>query len=109
MTVVEIARVFGLADDSTVYRSIESIEASAIATRILCADLAYNSKIMCVSRAGDLWRQFMALFDGQDVEFASNTGTVPDSWTPATQATFDMGVLVMGANKTGCLWVEDED
>ena len=77
MTAVEIARVFGLDDDGTVYRSIERAEANAIAARILCADLAYDTKIMSVSRAGDLWRQFMMLFDGQDVEFASNIGTVP--------------------------------
>jgi len=31
------------------------------------------------------------------------------SWMPATQSTFDMGVLVIGATRVGCLWVEDED
>jgi hypothetical protein len=51
----------------------------------------------------------MSLFDGQNLEFASNAGLNADSWTPATAATFDMGVLVIGAAKVGCLWVEEED
>lgn len=109
MSVTEIARAFGLADDGAIYRSIGSVEANAIATRVLCADLAYDTEIMSVSDAADLWCQFMALFDGQDVGFVSNTGTQSGAWTPATPATFDMGILVIGATKAGCLWVEDED
>jgi len=30
-------------------------------------------------------------------------------WTPATDATFDMGLLVIAPNKVGCLWIEEED
>ena len=109
MTVVEAARAFGLADDSATYRSIGRTEAEEIAVHVLRADLAYSLKIMSVLRAADLWRQFMALFEGQEVEFATNVLTDPTHWMPATQATFDMGVLVIGSSKTGCLWVEDED
>lgn len=108
MTAIEIARAFGLVDDSTAYRSIESMEATAIATRILSTGLAHDSKIMSASRAADLWQQFTVLFDG-DVEFASNTDALANSWTPATRATFDMGVLVIGASKAGCLWIDEED
>jgi hypothetical protein len=109
MTVAEVARAFGLADDDTVYRTIGGIEAQEIATRVLAADLAYGSTIMSISDAADLWRQFVTLFDGQNVEFFSNAAAIPNAWTPATAATFDMGVLVVGATKAGCLWVEDED
>ena len=109
MSVIEVARAFGLADGSAIYRPIGSAEANAIATRVLCADLAYNSEIMSVSDAADLWRQFTALFEGQDVGFVSNAGAESSSWTSATSATFDMGVLVLGVIKAGCLWVEDED
>jgi hypothetical protein len=114
MSVAEVARAFGLADDGAIYRSIDSVEANAIATHVLHADLAYGSEIMSVSDAADLWRQFVALFDGQNVGFVTNVGPESGSWTtfswtPATPATFDMGVLVVGATKAGCLWVEDED
>jgi hypothetical protein len=64
---------------------------------------------MSAASAAELWRQFMALFDGQDVEFVTNTDAGCDSWTPATPATIDMGVLVIGETKSGCLWAEDED
>jgi hypothetical protein len=109
MTVVDAARAFGLADDNTIYRAIGGMEAQEIATRVLSADLAYGSTIMSVSDAADLWWHFVALVDGPEVEFFSSAGAVPNSWTPATSATFDMGVLVIGATKAGCLWVKDED
>jgi len=109
IAVVEVARAFGLADDITIYRPIGSTEAKEIATRVLSADLAYGSTIMSISDAADLWQQFVALLDGLEVEFFSNAGAVANSWTPATSATFDMGVLVVGTTKAGCLWVEDED
>jgi hypothetical protein len=109
MTVLEVARAFGLADESAVYRAIGSVEADAIAIRVLGASLAYDSEIMSAFDAADLWRQFMAEFDGQHVEFATNAGAQADAWTSATRATFDMGVIVTGVTKAGCLWVEEED
>jgi hypothetical protein len=109
LSVVETACAFGLAGDSTTYRSISGTEASTIATRVLRIGMAHRLEIMSAPRAADLWQQFLALFYGQEVEFASNTGTFPDSWTPATSATFDMGVLVVGTTTVGCLWVEEED
>ena len=87
MTVADAARAFGLADDDTIYRAIGSVEAQDIAARVLSADLAYGSTIMSISDAADLWRQFVALFDGQNVEFFTNAAAIPNSWTPATTAT----------------------
>ena len=114
MSVDQVARAFGLADDSAIYRSIGRAEADAIATRLLHTDLAYGVEIMSLSDAADLWRQFKAQFDGQDVELVTNqdvtdSGAGSCSWTPATAATFDLGVLVIGATRAGCLWAEDED
>jgi hypothetical protein len=113
-SVHEIARAFGLSDDSAIYRPIDSAEADAIATHLLHSDLAYGGEIMGLSDAAGLWQEFKALFDGQTVEFvtnqdASDVGTGSRSWTPATAATFDLGILVIGATRAGCLWVEDED
>ena len=109
MSIAEAARIFGLADDDAIFRSIERAEADEIATYILHADLAYGSEIMARKRAAHLWQSFMELFRDQKVEFATNAGAQAGSWMPATKATFDMGVLVIGAARAGCLWVEDED
>jgi hypothetical protein len=51
----------------------------------------------------------MALFGKDEVKFATNAAQSLNAWTPATDATFDMGVLVIGTTKVGCLWVEDEE
>ena len=109
MSVSETARAFGLDEDDAIYRRVGRTEAEAIISDVLHADLAYGVTIMSVSRAADLWQQFMSLFDGQDVHFVTNVADLEKSWMPATQATFDMGVLVIGATKVGCLWVEGED
>jgi hypothetical protein len=109
MCVVDAARTFGLANDRAIYRSIERAEANAIATHVLHVGLAHGSVIMEVAHAAGLWQRFVALFHGQDVSFATNTCADVTSWKPATQATFDMGVLVIGTTKVGCLWVEEDD
>ena len=112
MSLVEAARAFKLADDVATYRPIGAKEAEAIAIRLLHTGLAHPGEIMSVTRATELWRKFMSLFQGQDVSFATNTASADVaswSWSPATQATFDMGVLVVGGTMVGCLWVEEED
>jgi hypothetical protein len=106
---LEAARAFGLFESNAIYRPIDRKEADAIAAHILQADLAYRSEIMGVSRAVHLWQQFMAQFDKGKLKFATNAAESLNAWTPATDATFDMGVLVIGITKVGCLWVEDED
>jgi hypothetical protein len=109
LSISEAARAFGLVEDSTIYRPIGRDEADAIAAHILQAGLAHGLEIMSSSRAVYLWQQFMAQFDEGEVNFVTNAAESLNAWTPATDATFDMGVLVFGASKVGCLWVEDED
>jgi hypothetical protein len=109
LTLVELVRAFELSNDIAIYRSVERVEADAIATHILEIDLAYGLRIMTPPRAMELWQGFMDAFEGQEVSFATNVWTGMKSWNRATEATFDMGVLVIGPNAGGCLWVEDED
>jgi hypothetical protein len=109
MNLAEAARSFALADDPAIYKAIGREEASAIAIHVLATELAYGANIMSAFRAADLWQRFMALFHGHDVSLFTNAAVDAQSWTPATDATFDMGILVIGATKAGCLWVEDED
>jgi hypothetical protein len=109
LSLLEAARLFALADDPGIYRDIERAEADRIAVRILQADLAYGLPIIGADRADHLWAEFVALFEGQDAKLATNAGADSYSWTPATESTFDLGVLVIGTSKAGCLWVQDED
>jgi hypothetical protein len=109
LSIIETARAFALADDITIYRFIEKQEADAIAIQLLHVDLAYGTTIMSLGRARELWQRFLTLFDRQLASYATNTNSVLTSWMPATKATFDMGVLVLGTTRIGCLWIEDED
>jgi len=109
MSIVEAAGFFGLDADPSIYKSIGRKEADRVVTHILPVSMAYGVKIMSPAKAADLWQQFMMVFEGQDATFVTNLDPSLDSWAPATDATFDMGVLVMGTTRVGCLWVEDED
>ena len=55
-----------------------------------------------MEQAEQLTDRFFGLF-GDGLRFFTN------NWCPATDATFDEGILVLGAKSCGCLWVEDED
>jgi hypothetical protein len=109
MSIVEAARSFDLEGDNTTYRCVETPEAESIAIRLLRAGLAHEVEIMSLPRAKELWRRFLDVFEGQNIRLVTNASQDATSWTPATQSTFDMGVLVIGTDKVGCLWVEEED
>jgi hypothetical protein len=74
--------------------------------------MAYSYPMMSVERAKELAEQFLEQF-GAVAKFYSNgwTGweTGSTGWSPATDATFDTGVLIIGNDRSGCIWVEDED
>ena len=119
MTVREAARTFGLANRMATYRGIQRAEADIIACQLLQTSLAYRTTLMAAARASQLWEEFLKLFSGQALQFATNLGEVSGrfdlqsavafSFSPATSATFDLGVIVLGTSNTGCLWVEEED
>ena len=108
-TLAELAQGFGLSDQADVYIQIERTEAASIAISILSRDLAYGTEIMSSARAAAFWQQFLQLFNGQKLHLFSNSRSGPRQWNPATNSTFDIGVLVVGESSSGCLWVEDED
>lgn len=109
MSIGDAAASFGLARNSAIYRAIPRTEADAIAIHVLHMGRAHPSTIMKRDTAVDLWQKFIALFEEQETVFATNASADLASWTPATQATFDIGVLVLGSTKVGCFWVEEED
>ena len=118
--VSELAREFGLRDDASCYKEIDEAAARHLITSVLQRDLAYNAEVMPESTAAELTDRFMAQF-GPGTRFFSNGNwhlppvVRPDgvvhgaSWDAVTSATFDTGVLAIGPQCSGCLWVEDED
>ena len=115
----ELAVEFGLAGDLANYREIDADSALRLVQMILNQDMAYNAEIIPLARAGELADQFLAQFGKTGVRFYTNgrfhEARGPNltwsgaSWNPVTSATFDTGVLIVGLQRSGCLWVEDED
>ena len=101
-TVSELAREFGLRADQSSYRGIDEASARSSILRLLHRDMAYNAEVMPIVQAEQLTDRFLAQFGEGSMFFTNN-------WCPVTDATFDEGVLVLGPNSCGCLWIEDED
>ena len=118
-SVSQLAAEFGLAIDPAIYREIDAASARRLLSAILSQDLAYNAEIMPIARATELADLFLDQFPIDGARFYTN-GNFHEmqggrltwsgaSWDPATNATFDTGVLIVGRQASGCLWVEDED
>ena len=106
---------------------------------VLHKDMAYGAEIMPMLLARELATQFLAEFSRASTRFFTNGewGKPPveqnvkpswfsvifailaarhaprawagSSWSPATSATFDTGVIVVSDQKIGCVWFQDED
>src|SRR5262249_45338630 len=98
-TVAELAREFGLREGQECYREIDEPSARESVQRLLHRDLAYSAEIMPEGQAKQLAERFFAQF-GTGARFFTN------NWCPVTDATFDEGVLVIGPQRSGCMWVE---
>jgi hypothetical protein len=104
--VLELATEFGLKNDPAAFQPIAAVDAVSLVASILHKDMAYSMPLMTEGRAKELTEQFLGQF-GADAEFFSNGW--PGGWNPATDATLDTGVLVIGSERSGCIWIEDED
>ena len=115
-----MAREFGLRDAAGCYKEIDELAASRLVRMVLHRDIAYNAEIMPEARAAELADTFLAQFGSGTRYFSNGTWHLqsvvrPDgvvcgpNWDPVTRATFDTGVLAIGPERSGCLWVEDED
>jgi hypothetical protein len=66
-----------------------------------------------LDRAASLARALIAHCGQRRARFALNAeivpGEMPVAWFPATDATFDCGVLIIGDRAHAVYWVEDED
>jgi hypothetical protein len=115
----ELAGEFSLSTDASCYHEISADAARRLAFLILTQDMAFNAAIVAPALAKSLVDRFFASFGDADVHFFTN-GTFHEApgervtysgatWQPATGATFDTGVLVVGPVASGALWVEEED
>lgn len=113
MTLKKLALRFELFFEPNIYKEISRKQAAALLRKILHRDLAYNSKIISQAKAENLATRFLDCFDKQSAKYYTNGDfyeiNPKRGWNPATNATFDTGILVISKSKAGCLWVEDED
>jgi hypothetical protein len=107
----ELAPQFNLFFTPDIYKEIRRDQAEKVARRILHRDLAYDVEIMPEKVAQDLASRFLDCFEKETSQYYTNGSYYCDSmsWNPATDATFDTGILVISQSCSGCLWVEDED
>jgi len=115
------AREFGLRPLGDKWRSVDRDTAVRVLFALLIADMAFSTPRMSEEEARTVCDEFLSQF-GADSRFFTN-GNWEDGWTksegkgasfgplwaPATDATFDGGVIVLGQSSSGVLWLEDED
>lgn len=111
------ATAFGLRSEPGTYHAVSAGEATALLESVLHRDMAYACEIVPQEIAADLAKDFMSRFPPGSTRFYTNgTYGVPrvdaDSgpcWQPATDATFDTGVMALGGLLSACVWFTDED
>ena len=111
------ARSFGLASEPGIYAEIDAAQAVSVLQRVIHGDLAYGVELVPPARAQRLAIAFVQAAGGPGARYFTNGAPgLPNpsvaggaSWSPATDATFDTGILVLVPQRTACLWFEDED
>ncbi|WP_086931669.1 hypothetical protein [Agarilytica rhodophyticola] len=110
------AELFDLSNESGIYNKIKRPEAVEVLRAVLHRDMAYNVKIMSSEEAKNLANDFVGEF-GDDAVFYTNgeygkprdNPNIGPSWSPATDATFDTGIIVVSHGVVACAWFTDED
>ena len=112
-SVSDAAKQMGLNADPATYQSLSSDDATSIITWILHKDLAYGQEIIPADRAR---RRALSLVQSlpSSASFYYNGNAPKDlgisiGWSPATDATFDGGIIALCGEFCFGIWVEDED
>jgi hypothetical protein len=94
------------------WRTLAAADAVRALRRALHRDLAYDAQIMPEEVAHELALRVVRFF-GQGAVFLTNQshseGQSTGSWDPVTDATFDTGIIAVGAKHVGVVWFMDED
>lgn len=120
-TADEAAIHFGLKPLGAHWRTVDRTTAEVLLLKLLCEDMAFHNPRLSESESKICTGEFLVHF-GETAQFFtngmwelglrkskhSNTCFGPES-EPATDATFDGGLLVLDKGKSGILWLEDED
>lgn len=116
VTSSEAARLFGLFDSPDIYFEVAKEQAKSVLVAVLVKDMAYGSPLVQANEADELADAFFDSFAGDDARYFTNgelgkprSSSIGTSWSPATEHTFDSGVLVLSSRQTGCAWFMDED
>jgi len=100
-------------EDTGRWSPIDTGHAERILTRVLHRDLAYNGAIMPRDLARRFAREFLSLAPpgARVLTNAPDLAEDSEEWSfsPATEAAWDAGVLIVGDQYAAALWVEDED
>lgn len=116
-SVEDAAAKFGLATSPDTYFEVTPEEAKAVLRAVLAFDMAYHCELVPSAEADNLASEFVDAFVDQKATYFTNgefgrprkaLGVGP-SWTPATNATFDTGILVLTRDRIACAWFMDED
>ena len=99
----DVMHAAGLASLGDGWRVVDRGEATEVLTSLLHQELAYSTELRTAPDAAALARQFLDDVAGDDTRFATNTGL------PATERTFDAGLVVTGSRGSAVYWVADED
>ncbi|MEO1075960.1 MAG: hypothetical protein AAFX41_08350 [Bacteroidota bacterium] len=86
---------------------------------MLHQDLAYDSDRMPLREAERLAEAFLSMFE-DPVVLTNGSWGIPTtqtserlrtgpSWFPITDSTFDGGIVCVGRERVGIVWVQDED
>ncbi|HEY9394781.1 MAG TPA: hypothetical protein VIP58_11585 [Nocardioides sp.] len=109
----DVARLAGLEPLGRAWVEVDAARARTFLAGLLHRDLAYKSEVMPSSTADWLAGEFLGAFGRYGVRVATNSKDLPHefpfSWTPATDYTFDAGIVVVGQSSCGLYWVADED
>lgn len=102
----------GLSTRAESYIEIGREKARDILVYLLHKDLAYGSEIIPLKRASEIADLVFLDFQEGEATFLSNSdwkNNELSTWNPATQATFDSGIIAIGKKSSFCIWFEDED
>ncbi len=111
------ARAFGLRADADIYIEVDAEEAASVLRNVIHEDMAYGYEFTPLEHAEQLAVQFLQAIPASGTRYFTNgtfgrpreSPNIGPSWSPATDATFDTGVLILGSSLSACLWFEDED
>jgi hypothetical protein len=114
----QVVQAHGFQGLASEWIEISAADAQAIVATLLHRDLAHGAVLMPLAAASDLATPLFdavpephAYFTNGDWVMNANGGddATLHGWNPISDATFDSGVVCIGAGRAALFWVQDED